>query len=98
MSEEVLVRWADLIAFAKAHVGTRSMEDPARCIIDLAAALRDERVCADTECRDLHIRELQARVAELETRLAESETQRMTDYDDTLLGREMREKESRGIA
>ena len=44
------------------------------------------------------IRELQERVKGLETRLAESETQRMTDYDDTLLGREMREKESRGIA
>jgi hypothetical protein len=38
--EDVLVKWADLIAFAREHVGAKSMEDPACCIADLAAELR----------------------------------------------------------
>jgi len=41
-----------------------------RVVAGLAAELRrlrENEVCADTECRDLHIRELRARVAELET-------------------------------
>jgi len=85
MSDDVLKHWAHGIAEAEMMSdlpGGDPWADPMHCIRDLAAALRAER----------------ERVAELETRLAESETQRMTDYDDTLLGREMREKESRGIA
>jgi len=83
MSEDVLVRWADLIAFAKAHVGTRSMEDPACCIIDLAAEvrfLRDNLTERELQVRHLvrtheqtvdslvaQMDSLQARVAALET-------------------------------
>jgi hypothetical protein len=83
MSEDVLVKWADLIAFAKAHVGTRSMEDPACCIIDLAAEvrfLRDNLTERELQVRHLvrtheqtvdslvaQMDSLQERVAELET-------------------------------
>jgi len=83
MSEDPLEKHRYLIAVAeRGELESHAHMIGRQCIADLAAALRAER----------------ARVAELETRLAESETQRMTDYDDTLLGREMREKESRGIA
>lgn len=67
MSEDVLVKWGWLIADLEVAPGCGCLRD---CIVDLAAevrALRENEVCADTECCDLHIRELQARVAELET-------------------------------
>ena len=73
---DVLVVHAELIAAFSAGGAELEHYIPSRvgaCILDLAAevrALRENEVYADTEYRDLHIRELRARVAELETILA----------------------------
>ena len=73
MSEDVLKTYEFHVQIAEEDVRDGDANPWERVVADLAAEvrrLRENEVCADTECRDLHIRELRARVAELETILA----------------------------
>ena len=81
---DVLVKWGDIIRDADRPYADFVYH---RCIRNLAAeirALRENEVCADTECRDLHIRDLSAEIAELREKLAAQEP-------DATLGRLVRE-------
>ena len=72
VSEDVLKTYEFHVQIAEEDVRDGDANPWERVVADLAAEvrrLRENEVCADTECRDLHIRELRARVAELETRL-----------------------------
>jgi len=72
---DILIEWADVI-LAAANSCYIPPYQADRCIRELAAELRrlrENEVCADTESRDLHIRDLTAEIAELREKLAAQE-------------------------